>query len=94
MRPLLVVRERADVRRLVRTLTAQGRMARWILTGLPVFVAGFLFLFHADVMKQFFASGTGQVLLVLSAAMVTAGASCSSRATSKVLGSVARRSAA
>lgn len=67
------IRERADVRRLVRTLTAQGRMARWILTGLPVFVAGFLFLFHADVMKQFFASGTGQVLLVLSAAMVTAG---------------------
>ena len=31
------IRERAEMRRLVRTLTAQGRMARWILTALPVF---------------------------------------------------------
>ena len=29
------IRERAEIRRLVRTLTAQGRMARWILTALP-----------------------------------------------------------
>jgi tight adherence protein B len=67
------IRERADIRRLVRTLTAQGRMARWILTGLPVFVAGFLFIFHPEVMRHFFASGTGQILLVIAAAMVMAG---------------------
>jgi tight adherence protein B len=67
------IRERADIRRLVRTLTAQGRMARWILTGLPVFVSAFLFLFHADVMRHFFASGVGQILLVIAAAMVMAG---------------------
>ena len=30
------IRERAELRRLVRTLTAQGRMARWILTALPI----------------------------------------------------------
>ena len=53
------------LRRLVRTLTAQGRMARWILTGLPVFVTVFLFIFHPDVMKNFFASGIGQVLLLI-----------------------------
>ena len=29
------VRERFELRRLVRTLTAQGRMTRWILIGLP-----------------------------------------------------------
>jgi tight adherence protein B len=67
------IRERAEIRRLVRTLTAQGRMARWILTGLPVFVTVFLFIFHPDVMRHFFASGIGQVLLVIAAAMVTAG---------------------
>lgn len=67
------IRERADIRRLVRTLTAQGRMARWILTGLPVFVTAVLWFAHPDVMKQFFASGIGQVLLVIAAAMVTAG---------------------
>src|SRR5205823_7998350 len=30
------IRDRQDVRRLLKTLTAQGRMARWILTGLPI----------------------------------------------------------
>ncbi len=30
------VRTRQELRRLARTLTAQGRMARWILTALPI----------------------------------------------------------
>jgi tight adherence protein B len=67
------IRERAEIRRLVRTLTAQGRMARWILTALPFFLTAFLWLFHPDVMKQFFTSGGGQVSLVLAATMVAAG---------------------
>jgi tight adherence protein B len=67
------IRERADIRRLVRTLTAQGRMARWILTGLPVFLTAVLWLFHPEVMTQFFTSGVGQSLLMLAAAMVAAG---------------------
>ena len=67
------IRERAEIRRLVRTLTAQGRMARWILTALPIFLTAFLWLFHPDVMKQFFTSGGGQVSLVIAAMMVAAG---------------------
>jgi tight adherence protein B len=67
------IRERAEIRRLVRTLTAQGRMARWILTGMPIFLAGFLWLVHADAMANFFSSSGGQIALVLAAAMVTAG---------------------
>jgi tight adherence protein B len=67
------IRERAEIRLLVRTLTAQGRMARWILTGMPIFLAGFLWLVHADAMANFFTSRGGQVALVLAAAMVAAG---------------------
>ena len=67
------IRERAEIRRLVRTLTAQGRMARWILTGLPIFVTAFLWLVHPDVMRQFFTSGIGQGFLVAAAAMVATG---------------------
>lgn len=67
------IRERAEMRRLVRTLTAQGRMARWILTALPIFLTAFLWLIHPDVMAGFFTSGGGQVALVLAAAMVGAG---------------------
>ena len=67
------IRERAEIRRLVRTLTAQGRMARWILTALPVFLTAFLWLVHPDVMTHFFTSGGGQVALVIAVSMVAAG---------------------
>jgi Flp pilus assembly protein TadB/Mg-chelatase subunit ChlD len=67
------IRERAEIRRLVRTLTAQGRMARWILTALPIFLTAFLWLVHPDVMARFFTSGGGQVALGLAALMVAAG---------------------
>jgi Flp pilus assembly protein TadB/Mg-chelatase subunit ChlD len=67
------IRERAEIRRLVRTLTAQGRMARWILTALPVFLTAFLWIVHPDVMANFFTSGGGQVALVLAVLMVAAG---------------------
>jgi tight adherence protein B len=67
------IRERAEIRRLVRTLTAQGRMARWILTALPICVTAFLWLVHPDVMRQFFTSGIGQAFLVAAAAMVAVG---------------------
>jgi tight adherence protein B len=67
------IRERAEIRRLVRTLTAQGRMARWILTALPVFLTAFLFLVHPDVMTHFFTSGGGQVALAAAVLMVAAG---------------------
>lgn len=67
------IRERSEIRRLVRTLTAQGRMARWILTALPVFLTGFLWIVHPDVMKNFFTSAGGQVALLAAAMMVAAG---------------------
>jgi tight adherence protein B len=67
------IRERAEIRRLVRTLTAQGRMARWILTALPVFLTAFLWLVHPAVMAQFFTSSGGQVALAVAALMVAAG---------------------
>ena len=64
------IRERAEIRRLVRTLTAQGRMARWILTGLPVFLAAVPLPPGPD--DEFFTSSVGQACY-LAAAMVAAG---------------------
>ena len=70
---VVTIRERAEMRRLVRTLTAQGRMARWILTSLPIVLGAFLWLVHPDLMANFFSSTGGQVALVLSAVMIAAG---------------------
>ena len=67
------LRERADVRRLVKTLTAQGRMARWILSALPIAVAAGLWLLQRDIMRPLFTTGGGQIALVVAACMVVAG---------------------
>ena len=70
---VVTIRERAEIRRLVRTLTAQGRMSRWILTALPVFLGGFLWVMNPDSMNTFLSSNVGQVSLCVAALMVAAG---------------------
>jgi tight adherence protein B len=67
------LRERADIRRLVKTLTAQGRMARWILTALPVGVGLFMFFGRNELMRPLLESGGGQVAIVIATTMVVAG---------------------
>jgi tight adherence protein B len=72
-RVIETVRSRADLRRLVRTLTTQGRLSRWILTGLPLGLALALPVVSPGYLDPLFHRGLGQALLVLSAVMVAAG---------------------
>jgi tight adherence protein B len=67
------IRDRADVRRLARTLTAQGRLARWILVGLPIATGFGLYAIQPDLMRAMLSSSAGQVLLVIAAILVVAG---------------------
>jgi len=67
------IRERGEVRRLLRTLTAQGRMARWILTLLPVAVAGLLEVIQPDVMRPLFTTNAGYAALTIAGLMVISG---------------------
>jgi tight adherence protein B len=67
------IRERGELRRLVRTLTAQGRMARWILTAVPVVAAFMLWLMDPSLMTPLVTTGGGQAALLLSASMVALG---------------------
>jgi tight adherence protein B len=67
------IRDRFDLRRLIKTLTAQGRMARWILTLLPVFLALAISLFNPSYMRPLFTTGAGQALVALAVAMLIAG---------------------
>jgi tight adherence protein B len=66
------IRARQDVRRLVRTLTAQGRLARWIASFLPLgmlfaislLAPGYLHpLFHETVGQAFLVAGTIMVII-------------------------------
>jgi tight adherence protein B len=67
------VRERAEVRRLAQTLTAQGRMSRWILSAMPVVLGAIMFGAAPKLMKPMLESGGGQVALVLSALLAVVG---------------------
>jgi tight adherence protein B len=67
------IRERGDLRRLARTLTAQGRMARWILSLMTVALALFLWVAQPELIVPFVQSSIGQIALVMCALMAVAG---------------------
>ena len=67
------LRDRADLRRLVRTLTAQGRLARWILSALPIVALLFLLALQPTAIVPMLHSPVGQVGLVVAAMLVMTG---------------------
>ena len=67
------VRTRQELRRLARTLTAQGRMARWILTALPIGVFVMLLLINKEYLSPLWDTTYGILALIVSAIMVTIG---------------------
>ena len=67
------IRERQELRRTVKTLTAQGRLSRGILTGLPVVVLGILLMTNPDYIEPLYETGGGQLLSVFAVLSVIAG---------------------
>ena len=67
------LRERADLRRLVQTLTAQGRLARWILSALPIAAGLALAAIQPTAILPMVQSGIGQIGLVVAGLLVVTG---------------------
>lgn len=67
------VRVRQELRRLARTMTAQGRMARWILTILPISLFLMLLVINKEYLSPLWETTFGIVALILSVIMVTIG---------------------
>jgi tight adherence protein B len=67
------IRERFELRRLVQTLTAQGRMSRWIVSALPVGLLLALSLINPEYMEPLFTTSVGRIALVVAAGMLIAG---------------------
>jgi tight adherence protein B len=72
-RVIEVIRERAELRRLVRTLTAQGRLSRWILTGLPIGLMLLIAVVNPSYLDPLLHTSGGRIALVIAAGMVVAG---------------------
>ena len=67
------IRERQGLRRLVRTLTAQGRMARWVVSFLPLGLLLVITLVNPTYMKPLFTHASGRVMIAVGAIMIVAG---------------------
>ncbi len=67
------IRERSALRRLVRGLTAQGRLSRWVVTFLPVGLLLVVSLLNPTYMKPLFTHASGRVMLAVGVVMIVSG---------------------
>lgn len=67
------MRERAYLRRHVRTLSAEGRMSAYVLTALPIFISVVLFVTRRDYIRPLYTQPVGLVLLGVAAVMMGVG---------------------
>jgi tight adherence protein B len=67
------VRERFDLKRLIQTLTMQGRMSRWIVSALPIGIIIVLQLENPHYLHPLLASTGGKIVFGLAAAWAVAG---------------------
>jgi tight adherence protein B len=67
------VRERFDLKRLIQTLTMQGRMSRWIVSALPIGIVLVLQVDNPHYLHPLLASTAGKVVFGFAAAWAVAG---------------------
>lgn len=70
---VVTMRARAELRGLVRTLSAEGRLSAWVLEALPFGIAGYLMLTKPGYLAPLIHSGLGIGLLVAGSAMMAVG---------------------
>ena len=59
------MRERAQLKRQIRALSAEGRLSAYVLIGLPIFVAGWFILVRPDYLRPLYTRPAGIVMLVI-----------------------------
>jgi tight adherence protein B len=67
------VRERMELRRLVRTLTAAGRMSRWVVSFLPLVLLLAIWILNPSYLDPLTSQTSGRILLVFAALLVICG---------------------
>jgi tight adherence protein B len=67
------IRERAELRRMIDTLTAQGRLSRWVVSSLPVILLALITALNPAYIAPLYDTGVGRAMLALAAALVMAG---------------------
>jgi tight adherence protein B len=73
------IRERFELRRTVKTLTAQGRMSRWVLTIVPIILFLVVNLINPGYMHVLYSSSAGKVFIGFAVVSLSAGSYVISR---------------
>jgi Flp pilus assembly protein TadB/uncharacterized protein YegL len=68
------MRERGRLRRFVRSLSAEGRLSAWVLTGIPIGLGLFMFAFRGDYLRPLYTTGLGLLMLSAGVVLMTVGA--------------------
>ena len=66
-------RDRSELRRLIQTLTAQGRMSRWIVTALPITLLVIVSVLNPGYTSVLFETSDGRVALAIGVALLVMG---------------------
>lgn len=69
----LNIRNRLELRRLIASLTAQGRLARWIVSALPLVLFLAIYTLNKDYLRPLWTEPIGITALIIAALMVCAG---------------------
>ena len=67
------LRQRAELRRMIQALTAQGRMSRWIVTSLPVVLLLIISILNPRYVEPLYTETLGLILLGVGAVMMAMG---------------------
>ena len=67
------LRDRSQTRRHVRALSAEGRLSAYVLVGLPIGLAAFLFWMRPEYMRPLYTTLVGIVMLAAAAVLVVLG---------------------
>jgi Flp pilus assembly protein TadB len=70
-----IVRTRRDIRAKTKALTAEGRIASKIISGVPFFIMGFLYIVNRPYVSLLFDTRAGHKMLVLAAVLLVIGLS-------------------
>ncbi len=73
------VRERAELNRELRVLTAQARLSRWVVTALPPVLMFAIYLLNPGYIAPLLHTGFGNFLLALAVGMMIAGSAAMAR---------------
>jgi tight adherence protein B len=67
------IRERSQLRRQVKSLSAEGRMSGWVLLALPFGLAGFMAFSNPAYLSELYLTTPGRIMLGVAAVLMTVG---------------------